>query len=541
MSRREAWLSAGLIFGVALLVRAHFAAQIVFPKPEDTAYYVGVARNLLEGRGLVSDALWSFQTPPLIFPRPAFEVWLPLPTFLAAIPMALFGATFASAQLGSVVLGSLVPALAWRLAADVAIERGLPLGRARTLALGTGLTCAAYLPLILHSTLPDSTMPFAALALAACLLMSRIAREHRGLRAGDLRIIGLGVLIGLAALTRNEAIWIGLAWAIVAMRIPGLDRAARVRGVAVAGFVALLVFAPWMIRAWIVFGSPLPGQAAANALSVTGFDVFAWNDPPTVSRYLALGPGRLLELRVAGVSHNLLNVLLLPGAPLSVVGFLALGWSIRHTALRPVVLVTAATFLATSLAFPVSTIWGTFLHAAGPAHVLLIISALTGLDRAMVWVGTRRGWTRPVAWLGAVLGVAGSILFSTVFMTLFGTGSRETAMQYEELGRRMAAIGEPLNQRERPVISSNPIWVAETQRASALALPNELPADVVDLAATFRARLLILIGNEHGHWPAILQSGVEGVDCFRQLDLGAGPRDGPDPLADVRVYMIACP
>ena len=62
--------------------------QIVFPKPEDTAYYVGVARNLVEGRGLVSDALWSYQTPPLVFPRPAFEVWLPLPTFLAAIPMA---------------------------------------------------------------------------------------------------------------------------------------------------------------------------------------------------------------------------------------------------------------------------------------------------------------------------------------------------------------------------------------------------------------------------------------------------------------------
>ncbi len=51
----------------------------------------GVARNLLEGRGLVSDALWSFGTPPLVFPRPAFEVWLPLPTFLAAIPMAVLG------------------------------------------------------------------------------------------------------------------------------------------------------------------------------------------------------------------------------------------------------------------------------------------------------------------------------------------------------------------------------------------------------------------------------------------------------------------
>src|SRR5215203_7187439 len=94
MTRREAWLTA-----IALVVRAIFAAQIVFPKPEDTAYYVGVARNLLEGRGLVSDAIWSYQTSPLVFPRPAFEVWLPLPTFLAAIPMALFGDTYAAAQL----------------------------------------------------------------------------------------------------------------------------------------------------------------------------------------------------------------------------------------------------------------------------------------------------------------------------------------------------------------------------------------------------------------------------------------------------------
>src|SRR4051794_22692927 len=104
MTRREAWLSAGGIFVVGLLLRAFFAAQIVFPKPEDTAYYVGVARNLLEGRGLVSDALWSYGTPPLVFPRPAFEVWLPLPTWLAAIPMALFGTSFAAAQVSSVII-----------------------------------------------------------------------------------------------------------------------------------------------------------------------------------------------------------------------------------------------------------------------------------------------------------------------------------------------------------------------------------------------------------------------------------------------------
>ncbi len=170
MTRREAVLSALLVFVVALVVRAFFAAQIVFPKPEDTAYYVGVARNLLEGRGLVTDALWSYGTPPLEFPRAAFEVWMPLPSFLAVVPMAIFGVTFAAAQVSSVLVGALVPVLAWRLAADVAVERDLPTVRARTLALGVGLTTAVYLPVLLHSALPDSTMPFAVLALAACLL-----------------------------------------------------------------------------------------------------------------------------------------------------------------------------------------------------------------------------------------------------------------------------------------------------------------------------------------------------------------------------------
>src|SRR6188472_3704767 len=114
VTRREAWLTAAAIFAIALVARAVVASLIVFPKPEDTAYYVGVARNLLEGRGLVSDALWSFGTPPLIFPRPAFEVWLPLPTFLAVIPMAIFGGSFQASQVSSVVVGAIVPVLAWR-------------------------------------------------------------------------------------------------------------------------------------------------------------------------------------------------------------------------------------------------------------------------------------------------------------------------------------------------------------------------------------------------------------------------------------------
>ena len=545
MTRREGLLSAGAVFAVALVTRVVFAARIVFPKPEDTAYYVDVARNLVNGRGLVSDAIWSFQTPPLSFPRPAFEVWLPLPTFLAAIPMAVAGATFAAAQVSSIVVGALVPVLAWRLAADVAAERGLSTGRARTLAIGTGLTTAVYLPLMLHSALPDSTMPFTVLVLTACLLMSRIVRDPRGARLTDPRVIALGIVIGLTALTRNEALWLALAWVIVAWRAgdPRASRAMRGRLIGVVGVVAFLVFAPWMLRDWLVFGSPLPGQAAANALSVTGFDIFAWNDPPTLSRYLAVGPARLVEMRVEGFTHNLFSVLVLPGLPISIIGLLALPWQWRGTALRPLVLVSALTFLVTTLFFPVSTTWGTFLHASGPIDVLIVLSALLALDAGIARLGARLGWTRPVAWLGPLLGVFGSLLFSLTLLPSFASGTETSAAMYTELGRRMALAGEPLDANTGPVIANFPIWMAWAERVESLALPAETPTDVLDLAAAFPGtRLLVIVGQDHGDWPAVLETNAPGTECYTPVDLGpAAPGVSPDPLEDVRVYVIGCP
>jgi hypothetical protein len=543
MTHRDLALQALLVFAVALLVRILAASIVVFPQPEDTAYYVGVARNLLDGHGLTSNAIWSFQTPPLSFPRPAFEVWLPLPTFLAAIPMAILGPTFAAAQWASVVVGSVVPVLAWRIGADAAIDRGLPLSRVRVLSVGAGLTAAVYLPLVLHSALPDSTMLFAVLALGACALMPRLLREAETLRLVDWRLIGLGVLIGLAALTRNEAAFVGFAWLVVVWARPGVPGRRKLALVVAPALVALAVFAPWMVRDWLEFGNPLPGQALANALSVTGFDIFAWSDPPTLARYLAVGPAGLLQMRVDGLAHNLFTVLLIPGFPTSFVGLVALPWFARLRSMAPLTILSVTTFLVTSLVFPVSTTWGTYLHAAGPAHVLLIVSALLGLDAFIAWVGVRRGWTRPVAWLGAALTVSASLLFlaAPTGMPFVGGQSQAFVTRYAAIDAALAAMHRPITE-QGPIITNFPIWLGVATGAEALALPNESPASVADLASHFGSRLLVMVGDEHGDWPGVLDEGGPGTECFHELAVPV-PADTKraEALDDVRVFEVACP
>src|SRR5204863_1879534 len=137
---------------------------------------------------------------------------------------------------------------------------------------------------------------------------------------------------------------------------------------------------------------------------------------PTVARYLDAGLGKLLELRWLGTVHNLTQVLLFLGVPLSILGLVGLPWVARaRTAvdpLRALLVFSVLTFAIASLVFPVSTTWGTFLHASGAIHVLLVISGLLLLDRFILWVGVRRGWTNPVAWLGPAFAIAGCLLFS---------------------------------------------------------------------------------------------------------------------------------
>jgi hypothetical protein len=583
VTRREAWLSAGAVFVLALVVRAVAAALIAYPVPEDTAYYAGVARNIVEGRGLISDALWSYQTQPLTVPRAAFEVWLPLPSLLAVVPMAVAGAAnwFRAAQVVSVLSGSVVAVLAWRLGADVAAEMRLPVGRARTLGVGTGVVASLLGPLVIYSALPDSTAPFAVLVLAACLVMTRIASGYRAAPARSVptsRLVALGFLFGLAALTRSEAIWLGMAWLAIVWRglPPGVTATAaattavadpstagavaavtgdlasvrliarrfeRLRMALVPGFAAALVFAPWAIRDLLAFGTPLPGQALNNALYVTDFDVFAYHDQPSLANYLAQGPASLLDMHLAGIGHNLFGVLIVPAFPIGLLGLLLLPRVWRLESLRPLVLTALFTFAVTSLLFPVSTQSGTFLHSSGAFFVLLVVSCLVALDALISWVGRIRHWTRPVAWLGPAFAIAALIPLTGVSVSAISRQAADVQARYEALPAAMTRAGLPLASAG-PVISNFPIWLAEAARIRTLALPEESPQDVLDLARQFGARVVIVQNDDQREWPGILSRGGTGSGCFQEVpltdNLGARPESG-SPLAEIRAFRIVCP
>jgi len=545
VSRRETWITALAILAIAMVVRGIAASFVPFAVPEGTAYYWGAARNVLEGRGLVSDALWSYYLPPLVLPRPAFEIWLPLPTFLALPAMTLLGTGFGAAQVSSVIVSSFIPVLAWRLGADLAIERDLSVVRARVLAAGSGVVAAFYGSLVLFGMLPDSTAPFTVAALAACILMERVARGPGTIRLLDPRLVGIGIALGLAALTRNEAIWYAAAWAIVAWGIAGrVAVASRIvafaRLVGTPAVVAIAVFAPWAARQWAVFGSPLPGQAVSNAFWRTGLDVFAWHDPPTFSAWIAQGPAKLVADRVDGFRHNLGTVLLLTAIPVGPIGLIGLPWVVRSRVLRPLLIGGTLTFLATTLVFPVATTQGTFLHAAGPIHVLLVLSAMAGLDALVARVARARSWGPG----SAVLVPIGLLLVAVPFLaiTVAGIGgvARGTQARYEDLAPRLEAAGLPLAEAG-PIISDHPIWIAEAYRVPALALPDESPESVLDLARTFGATLLILDSEAaHGRWPAVLASGEPGAECFVPVP-EAVAHSGTTGGKATLVYRIACP
>ena len=219
------------------------------------------------------------------------------------------------------------------------------------------------------------------------------------------------------------------------------------------------------------------------------------------------------------------------------IGIVGLPWVVRSRALRPLLVGGALTFLVTTFVFPIATTWGTFLHSAGPVHVLLVVSAVAAMDAFVAWVGARRRWRPDSAALGpAFLAILAATFLYVTISGISGV-STSTEKRLTDLFRAMDAAGVPITENA-PAIADFPIWIAEAGRVPTLALPDESPESVLDLARTFGAKLLIVsTDTEHGRWPSVLDAGGPSAACFVPVPAATVPSG----TGEIRAYRIACP
>ena len=504
-------LVLGGLYLSALAIRLVAASQLPFPATEPSAYFAAVAESLVHGEGLVSHGVWSYATPPHVVPKPAFELWLPLSSLVSAAVMAVLGPSWWAAQVGGAILGALVAPLAWAVAHAAARTAALDARRSQATALAAGILAAILGPLVLGAAVPDSTTPFTIFAVIAALLIPRVLGEPSR-RAG----LALGLALGLAYLSRQEVIWMGLtvllmiAW-VLRSRPAGSrvrEGAERLWPVVVGG---LVVVVPWLLRNLSVFGSVFPGQAVENMFLVRNEDIFAFAERPSAARYLDQGLATVLWNPVSAAWDGIVNVLLVPAFPIGLAGLIALlgmrhSPALRHpTALVALLVSGGITFCATALLFPVATRWGTFLHASGPLLVGLIVVTVLGTDALLARVSRVRHWSRPNVVLGPIAIVTVAALLGVVQLGLLSRQAGERQRQMEAVAWSLRDVAEREGlEVPATLITDRPMWLADVLERDAVALPDEGLAAIMQLSRQFAAPWVVII-DERGRYPAALR------------------------------------
>ena len=222
-------------------------------------------------------------------------------------------------------------------------------------------------------------------------------------------LVGLGVLLGLAYLTRMEAVWLGLTFRPV-RRVESAGLALGSRPCRRRRNRRCPRRQPMVAAQHLCFRLAVPGPDRRQRLPhLQRADLLVRR--PADARWLPR-PGRWPDggqrrPRVRGTTSSTCcwcrsrpsrRSASLP-SPLGWRGGVRSRTCVRRGSLAALLISGALTFVVTSVAFPVATLWGTFEHASGPLLVGLTVAALIGGDAFVAWLVKRRDWQRQNAWL----------------------------------------------------------------------------------------------------------------------------------------------
>jgi hypothetical protein len=531
----DLWIALALL-AIALLVRLVYARAVVFPPLDDPAFYLTTAKNLVTGHGLEVDALWSYQT---LFPsvtHPSHEHWMPLTTGIIAAAFALLKPSLEVGQLPGLILGALLAPLTY-----IVGRRDLPgsvkpvlhvssTGKAdwsegnRWISLGAGLLIAINATLNYQSASADSSAPFA--LLAAWALASTVQRI--GKQGG---YFGVGLVIGLAYLTRADGFLLLLAVFPAWLKLPGPARflaklpdkpAAQVvqndwrrergseqdwrhtvdprfAGLLEMGLAFVLVVVPWLVRDYLAFGTPLPGSLLSQAWLTDYVDTFNYWSHPNWETLLAQGWPALLAQRSQALLHDG-RVFLLSTFPWGVLSLPGL-WLLRRAgSFFSSSVYGLLLFFVLAIAFPVASMSGTFYHSLGAVMPFLALAAMFVARQGIHRLTSNRKLATTIfsAVTAGLLVLAGAQV--TTALPAVAARHLTEKEQFEAVAGWLAehsALGDV-------VMTSQPYTLNYASGHPCIVLPGNEPPDAAwEAAQRYGARFLV-ITQTFGHYPQIL-------------------------------------
>ena len=167
-----------------------------------------------------------------------------------------------------------------------------------------------------------------------------------------------------------------------------------------------------------------------------------------------------------------------------------------------------------------STLWGTFEHAAGPLLVALAVAAMLAMDAFIARVRSWRAWPRSNAWLVPAVLVALAVPLTTLEITFAGV---QSAARERQMSAVAAVVRDSGLDTNSPLITDHPIWLAAELGLPALALPDEAPQDVLRFARQFGSQ-----GNRRHRRPRRPSRRPCAVcACFVERTGAQSPADAP--------------
>ena len=493
----------------------------------DADYYYAGGVRLAQGFGFSDPFLWNFLDDPQGLPHPSHTYWMPLPSILVMLGMALSGAeNFTGGKLLYLIIAGFIPVITCALAFSLTGKKQH--------ALLAGILAAIpgfYLSYV------GTTDSFGLYMVLGGLFLFLVGQQKR--LGHKLQAFFLGLLAGLMHLTRADGVlWLILALltvVILAYRSNLLTRSARLAKslnayglpfiICLIGY--FLVLAPWMLRNVREFGV-LMASSGMKSLWLTDYNqLYAYPASIlTFGQWLESGFNAIVQARLVALSQNLQTAVVVQGeiflAPLVLMGL----WHYRRD-LRVQIggLGWLITFLVMTFVFPFVGWRGGFFHSGSAFQPLFWSVAPVGLELFVGWGVRKRGWVQKQA---TVVFSVGVICFS-LLLAAFAVHSRvigpdiknpswgQSNRRYSQLEQGLRQAGADVN--EIVLVNNAPGYFVATGR-SAISIPDgDLNMSLL-VAERYGATILIL---ENNHPPGLdriyqLPADYAGIDYLTTID-----------------------